>query len=437
VRTLISSLPMLTIAAGVGLVLILALGSRPRAFAVVWLLTIAFVPWWVGVKISTFVPAAALICLLALLCMIPMLATRVTIPDWGVLSFFVVCLIPVFLGGGSKSATFGVAVIWLPAYLVGRRLPARVDLQWLYGCVAVIFSTVSFLAIIEFLFAWNPFVNIHFGSGASYATWGSLQRRGGVLRAEGAFGHSIALGSSLALAIPMTLASRFPVLLRVGAAGLMLGATVVTFSRTGILCAALGLILSILFVREGLSRRLRQTVIALVVVMAGALLPFVNQTFNAAGSEATRSADYRSELTSLIPRMSLTGISDATQRLANGDVYFGNFRSIDSQLILTGVSYGSLAMLIGVFLLLAGIWLLLARRATPPMISVVCQIPSLATVALITQYSVFFWFTVGLAVAAQAARSATAELEAESTAIESAAVSSPLADARRYRYAAP
>jgi hypothetical protein len=40
-------------------------------------------------------------------------------------------------------------------------------------------------------------------------------------------------------------------------------------------------------------------------------------------------------------------------------------------------------------------------RATAPTVAVVAQIPALATVALITQYSTLLWFVAGLAVFSQ------------------------------------
>jgi hypothetical protein len=41
-------------------------------------------------------------------------------------------------------------------------------------------------------------------------------------------------------------------------------------------------------------------------------------------------------------------------------------------------------------------------RATPGIIAIVGQAPALASVALITQYNIFFWFIAGLGVAALA-----------------------------------
>src|SRR5206468_2158665 len=124
---------------------------------------------------------------------------------------------------------------------------------------------------------------------------------------EGAFGHSIALSSSLALAIPLTLASNFSARTRVLMTTCMLGGVIVTFSRTGMLCAVLALLLSVLFLREGLSSRLRVLIVAAVAVIGTAVASLVSNTFAAAGAEASGSAAYRAHLTSLIPDMALFG----------------------------------------------------------------------------------------------------------------------------------
>jgi hypothetical protein len=102
-------------------------------------------------------------------------------------------------------------------------------------------------------------------------------------------------------------------------------------------------------------------------------------------------------------------VAGSAQKNSTGQVYFGNFRSIDSQLILTGLSSGLIALAVVVVALGAGIVLVVTRRATPATIAVVAQIPALATVALITQYSVFLWVAVGLAATTQHVRPATAE----------------------------
>ncbi|OUE08112.1 hypothetical protein CMsap09_04105 [Clavibacter michiganensis] len=184
----------------------------------------------------------------------------------------------------------------------------------------------------------------------------------------------------------------------------MLLGTVLTFSRVGMLGALLGLVLAIVFLRDAISLRVRVTVTAVVVVVVAAIAPFVQTVFDDAGTEATNSSDYRGNLYGLIPGMRILGLASSAYRGTDGRVFYGGFRSIDSQLVLTGLTFGVLSA-VGVLLALAvGVWLVIRGRATAATIALVAQIPALATVALITQYSVFMWFLAGVAATSQVLR---------------------------------
>lgn len=408
-RALIDGAPLIAFALGVTACAVIVLRGAPRLIAAGCIAVICFIPWWTGVGIGSsnillFLPAASLICIVALVCLVPSLPDRIGMADWTTLGFFVACLLPIAVGGASRAATFGLVVQWLPALLVGRLIPVKVDLRWIYGCIAVLFSVVSVFALAEFLLSWNPFVLLPGSPGSSYSTWATLQQRGGIVRAEGAFGHSIALGSSVAMAIPIALASRFKPGVKAVFIGLMLACAVVTFSRIAMVCAVLGIALSVLFLREGISARMRVLVTAACAIPSLVFIPLVSSVFVSAGSEATNSAAYRGRLISLVPDMTIVGASPAVHRSPEGEVYIGNFRSIDSALILMGLTYGWLALLILALVLAAAIVLVVARHATAPTISIVAGIPAFATVALITQYQVFVWLVVGLALFAQSRR---------------------------------
>jgi hypothetical protein len=279
-----------------------------------------------------------------------------------------------------------------------------------YGAVAIALSVVAVVAILEFLTGWNPFVAIP-GSGGLHEDWSPIQERGGRARAEAAFGHSIALGASLALAVPLALASRFRSGVRLTMAVVLVAAAAITFSRIGLLTALGGVALSVLFVRSDLSARMRWSVIGGLAVAAAGLSSLIVGTFDAAGDEATASAGYRVDLLSLLPTMRPFGLADSLYESPTGERTFGGYDSIDSAVLLVGLDYGWLPMAVVVLLLLAGLVCLLRGRATAPTIAVVAQIPALATVALITQYSTLLWFVAGLAVFSQSvARNPSVEM---------------------------
>lgn len=396
-------LSLLFPALGVLLVVILAARTRPRAAAALWFIVLCLVPCWVQVTLKYSFPAAVILSIVLVLAAFPTVPKDFGIGDWVMIGFFLFALAPYLFGLNDRSSTMVLLTYWGPAYLLGRTMVLHTGVDWLYRCAAVLFTVVAIGAVVEFFFTWNPFVGIRLDNGL-YQTWGTLQERGGVLRAEGAFGHSIALGASVALVIPLVIASRFSLRTRVLMVLAMLACEVVTFSRAGMVSAALAVALMALFGREGLSAKLRGLVLAVLVAVAISAAPLVTGTYAKAGTEASNSADYRLSLTSLIPRITMVGKSPDMYVSANGTHYVGPFRSIDSALILLGLTYGLIPLLIICGLLLCGVYLLVSRQATAPTVAIVAQIPAFLSVAMITQYQVLVWFMVGLAVCTQALR---------------------------------
>lgn len=379
------------------------LHSRPRLAFASWLCVMCFVPAWIGVTVSFYFMAITVYCVYVLILLIPIHSICAGLADLAVLIFFLVSFVPILAGGANGAATFTTVTQWILPFLVGRLVPIKAGIHWVATCFSTVMAVVGALAIVEFIFHWNPFVGIR-ASNIIYKTYSSLQERGGIVRAEGAFGHAIALGCCLALAIPFVLAASYRLSIRVAMIGVMLGATVVTVSRIGMICAVSSLVISVFFLRDGLTRRARLGAVAILAAIAASSIPLVSSVFTTAGSEATNSADYRGDLLSLVPDMSIVGFSANGVKSPNGSLYFGRFHSIDSTLILTGLTYGLLLLTLAVVLLLVATGLVLTRRATPATIAVVAQIPALATVALITQYGSFLWFVIGVAVFSQVNR---------------------------------
>ena len=251
--------------------------------------------------------------------------------DMAMLLMLVLCLATVVLGGASRPALLDVVLQWLPPMAMGRLLAQRLGLNWLMKAIGVVFAIAAALAVLEFATGINIFVLLSRGN-SLYGTWGGLQARGGIVRAEGAFGHSIALGASLAAAMPLVLATDMAARAKSVIVLLLMAGTIVSFSRAGMICAVVGLVLTIVFQRTGLSARLRVVFTVVLCVVAFLALPYVSAVFEAAGQEAAGSAAYRGNLLSLIPDMAPLGISPAAYRAPDGTLYMSNFRSIDSTL---------------------------------------------------------------------------------------------------------
>jgi hypothetical protein len=401
-----------------------ALVRHPRLAFAGWLAAVCFVPVWLEVTIKVgFEPHVLASVGIALSLVIPLVgsrsgtrvAGRVSAGDGVFLAFLLGSLLPVVLGRLDASDVFVLVVQWTSAFLVGRLIGYRVPLRWVYGAIAIAFTVVAVLALVEFATDWNPFVHLR-AANSLYQVWGSIQERGGRARAEGAFGHSIALGASLGMAMPVALAAPFRAGVRVSMVVVMMFAAVVTFSRTGLITGSIGVVLAVIFLSTGLSRRLRLAVTGGLVAVGLASLSLLSRVFSAAGTEATGSADYRLTLLHLIPDLVPFGYSSGSYRTVTGQLILANVpsadgieHSIDNAFLVLGLTYGWVPLL-GVLLgLLGGIVCVAARLVTAPTIALVAQIPALATVALITQYSTLVWFMAGLAVFSQSVLRADAE----------------------------
>lgn len=405
----LSEMLVASIAVGLALAGLLVLGRRPRMVLIVWLATMCLVPIWMTVSIGplTLEPQSvvALGCLTGLVPLGTKVRDEFTLADSLMVGLVVSGLLGVVVGAWSLESVFRLLVSWSVAYLLGRLLWRRLDLVVVYRGIAVAFTVVALLALVEAATGVNAFIHLP-GSTGLRTAWASIQVRGGVSRAEGSFGHSIALGGCLAMAVPITLAARLRAWLTIGAVTLMAGATVATFSRIGMVTLALGLVLTLVFLPTGLTTRLRVILAGAVAVGAAAVLPFVAGVFGAAGEEATASAAYRGDLISLFGTAQWIGLASSSYRSPNGEVYFGTFRSIDNALLLLALNSGLLALLCVVLALGLAAGAVFSRRATAPTIALVAQIPAFATVALITQFGTWVWFLAGLAVASQVAAAA-------------------------------
>jgi hypothetical protein len=409
----LAGLPVLGAVSVVLVAVLLVMARAPRLAFAGWLVVLCFVPVWVGITFVVGLEGHVVATIGLLLSLLPglirgkLLTTpRLTWGDGLFAAFLLVTLLAVLSGRVTFSATFVVYVQWAAAFLAGRLVGYRVRLSWIYGALAIVFTVVSALALVEFAAGWNPFLGIS-GDSSLRGTWGVVEFRGGGGRTEGAFGHSIALGASLALAVPLALAAPFRTAVRLPIVLLMLAATVVTFSRIGLVTAGLGAVLALLFLGSELPRRLRVAVSAGLVVVGIAFAPLVSGVFAAAGSEAANSAGYRLQLLALLPDLQPFGWASTAYQvagqtvLANVPTTDGLLQTIDNALLLVGLSYGWVPLVVLLLGLLVAVRCLVSGRVTAPTISLVAQIPAFATVALITQYSTFTWFVAGLAVFSQ------------------------------------
>ena len=372
--------------------------SSPRLVVAGWAAVCFFVPIWVGVQAGLYWSALTGVTLVAL-------------AAWSTATFafsyvdvlvvgFVVSVLAGYLVGGS---TWGHVLIvlfgWLVPYVWGRFVIARVEADWLYSCIAVAATGAAVLGIIEFASGSNPFSGIMPGNGF-WHTWHELQPRAGFVRAEGAFGHSIAFASALAMSSVFVIVARWPAWVRLACLTVVVTAVGLSFSRIGMITLVITLVLAVLLLGRWITRSMRLAVAAVLVVAAAVALPLLGDVFTEAGEEAGGSAEYRSDLVTLIRDLRPLGITTSWTVLPTGETYYGSFQSIDSELVLTGLRFGILPLLVLLGLIGACVLSLFRGRATPAAVAVAAQVPAFGAVALITQYGYLVWFLAGVAVTA-------------------------------------
>lgn len=371
--------------------------SAPRLVVAGWAAVCFLVPIWVGVQAGIYWSAVTAVTAVALASWSTSDVTFSYV-DVLVVGFAVLVLVAYVVGGSTWGHVLIVLIGWMVPYVWGRVVLARVDPGWLYSCIAVAATAAAVFGIIEFATGFNPFVGIAMPNGA-WRTWHELQLRGGFVRAEGAFGHSIAFASALAMSSVFVIVTRWPIWTRLACLSVIITAVGMSFSRIGMITLAITLVLAALLLGRWITRSMRLGVVVLLVVAAMIAMPLLGDVFTAAGEEAGGSAEYRSDLALLVGEMRALGITASWTVLPTGETYYGSFQSIDSELVLSGLRFGILPLIALVAAIVTCVLGLLRGRATPAAVAVAAQVPAFATVALITQYGYLAWFLAGVAVA--------------------------------------
>lgn len=390
--------PVIGLGAIAAVALTLILRNRPKPALVIWLLTIAFVPPWVGADVAGFIPAASLLGVVVLLASLGRASWSPHAGDLVLLLMIVFGAVGVYFAGASAPIWASMLTMWGIAYLVGKVLTGSTGMLFVSQAIVAVMTITAAMSVLEFALSWHPFVDLAFDN-LLYSTWASIQERGGVFRSEWAFGHSIALGGSLALAVPFA----FAIPMRMGRRVLIitiLGAgTVLTFSRSSMFAFILSLVLALVF-RSALTAVQKVGVVLLGGLGVVAVLPFVSGVFDEAGTEAQWSGSYRGSLLELIPYLIPIGRSPIAQFGQDGSVMYGRYASIDNAFLALALSSGWLIAAFALAPFVVMIFRALRRRASAAEIALIGQLPLLFTVATITQWQMLLWFVAGVAVGA-------------------------------------
>lgn len=397
--------------------------ARPAIGLRLWVVVTAAFPCWLGfsVPLLNFVTPATLAGLPLLLGLgLKGLRMRMTTWDLGLAVCVALGFVAVIGYGSRLSEAKALALGWGIPYLLGRYAGSS-HAQSVGRFVAHVGAAVGGLGILELMSGIHPFT--HLGTGSPLGFWAAVQQRGGLDRSEGAFGHSIALGAFLVACAPFVInylqgRDRVVCLLLVSSGVLS------TLSRGPMLGLVAVMLLTLIPGRRlaisGVSKAKLGWVLGAVGV---AVVPLAIHVGNASQDELATSAQYRTNLTSLVGLARPIGLAENaiwSDRLH--EYTFLGYGSIDESFLAIALSLGyliSLALILAV-LVFALRWV--NGRTGPAAISILSQVPLFLTVALITQWMSFVWFFAGWAV------SETTRL---STRGEPLALESALADSRQ------
>jgi hypothetical protein len=388
---------MLIIAVLGAAVFIIAVRKTPVLALVAWLVAACALPYWTGARFGVYWPAVSLVGVMIIAALFTGKLYAPKAIDALPVAIAVISGVSVQMFGANPGIWTVMITHWLVGYFVARAVVPRLTLDKLSSTIAIVITLAALGAIFERFTGQHPFETFGDTSGAGYQAWGKVQMRGGTARIEGAFGHSIAFGGALALAIPFVAISRYSLLTK-GAMGLILLVAIdSTQSRGALIAGVLSLALTVLTVRTMKSSHRLVGVVAIVVATYVALSQYADIAARG-GSETENSGLYRLDILSLIPTMRAIGPATSTRIGPDGSPQYGAFRSIDNAFMQIGLGYGWIVMFLMVAGLLAVVWRVATGRGNVAEAALVGQIPLLLTAPFLTQWQILVWFMAGTAV---------------------------------------
>lgn len=368
-----------------------------------WIAVAFGLPYWFSVPAGPFVPLVVVVSLLGAVSQVGSVRLRFTILDGAaVLVLLSVCSVLLLFPQAGYDASVVLAQ-WLAPMVMGRYLICRLDAQWLCRALAWCGAVLGAISVIELVFNWHPWVGFDNGTFA-FATWAWIQERYGVPRSEWVFGHSISLGNILAMTIPFTLMARWAMGPRVISLALIFAGVLATFSRNALVAALLTLMIALYFQTSLRVRGVRVALLSVALTVGLIAAPFALNQLIGSDEETTESTSYRLLQWTLLSSVRLMGPSGTNTLLPDGQYGYasplfqgGAARSVDSTFILLGLNLGWVPLVAVATLLILIVTQIGRARGNPAMQAVIGQLPTVATVAMITQYSSLFWLTLGMA----------------------------------------
>lgn len=350
------------------------------------------VPIWISIHLFATVPFHCIIAVMAIVATISRTRPKITTFDVYFLISWIISVAAVFFGGSSAGLSAAILLRWGIHYFAARVLVSATGVRFVVDVIAILFGVVGVLATLELLLAWHPYAQWSFGSISEFEIWRTVLTREGRDRSTWAFGHSIALGGSLALAIPFILRSSYSAFVRGVLLVSVLAGIVSTASRSAELAAVLTIVICALYVVK--IRILRTGILAVgtvaMLVVSLAVGDRLQAWARGNSAEEQSSYEYRREMyANYLPTVKWLGKSP---------IYNPTKISIDSAFLDMGLGFGWVLLIIAVIPLALSVFRVITGSASFAEIAIVGQIPLFATVALINQYASIVFIVAGIAV---------------------------------------
>jgi hypothetical protein len=399
--------------------------KNERWALIIWLALLAAFPPWIVIplgpihKILTIPAAASIVVILGRL---DRTWPRFTAVD-GVISVLFGLLLLGELFHLVPAFILDQAVLqWGLCYVAGRKLfrATMSEITTIMATFGAILGTLAILqTMLEFNAATMPILN-HTTRPIAYQLWAPLQYRGGILRAELTFGHSIALGATLALCLPFALQRYHTRKYAIAALVIGLG-TACTLSRGALVAEVI--IVTFAILNSSYKPEIKLALTGLFgIVMIPLYSAFTTTVYSSAqsASEATSSAAYRSHLLGAFHFLRPVGIAISGATIVAGqNVDFHGFRSLDNSFLYVGLYAGLFAAIL-YFLPLLQLVVRAFRTGWRPIdIAILGQLALFVSVAPLTQYQNILWLTIGLAVSRSVSRRQESRGLSERSSLES------------------
>ena len=385
--------------------------ASPRFALGLWWAVMLLVPYWLEPRVGFLWPPQAIIGVLLLPAIYRYRDRSGTRIGDGLLLVMVALVVLAWrFGGGNRGEVEQLLVQGCLGYLIGRTLVKAAGEDWFYAVVRWSGLLLAVWGLAERFLGIHLFEHLVYGPEGS--TWSQLHFRGGHVRSDAAFGHPIVLGAFLAFSVPFIASWKISDGRKIAALGLIGAGLYTTASRGAVLSAILGVVLVVFFGGRALTRNGRVGLLLITLFIVLPLTLALEVTFSSGGQEVASSSAYRQSLYSLVLQdiHPLSVAANTSVDVMTGQHLWRAFGSIDSTFIASSLDFGWLP----VALLIAGLVGIaaraLTRRASLMQLALLAQIPTLATVALITQYRTFAFFLAGAATALPYAQRVSAEV---------------------------